>query len=81
MAKDRNEINVHCRHCDGCGGESHRNTAGATWGKLCPACDEADLLATWCEEEARVAQPQRLPAHDAVAQTWEAAADLIRNTN
>ena len=57
----------------------------------CPACAERDTIADMCEEvfvgllslilgdeEAATAGPERLPDHDARAQTWQAAANLAR---
>ena len=80
----------HCRHCEeGCTGdtpilgwpddEPHTDDNGATWpGGDCPACDEAERIAQLCDEEAATAGPERLPDHDARAQTWQAAANLAR---
>ena len=52
---------------------------GAIWDDgHCPACDEAERIAQLCDEEAATAGPERLPDHDARAQTWQAAANLAR---
>ena len=77
----------HCRHCAGapgksfiaCGGPMHANARGALWlDGDCPACDQAERIAQLCDEEAATAGPERLPDHDARAQTWQAAANLAR---
>lgn len=80
----------HCRHCEeGCTGdtpilgwpddEPHTDDNGATWpGGGCFACDEAERIAQLCDEEAVIVGLERLPDHDARAQTWQAAANLAR---
>ena len=79
----------HCRHCaDGCQYYSHVDCSPyrqqhhgvyAKWhNRHCPACDEAERIAQLCDEEAATAGPERLPDHDARAQTWQAAANLAR---
>lgn len=78
-----------CTHCDwGCAewGEWVGHVIQGPDGKIlavwasghCPACAERDTIADMCEEEALTAQPQRLPDHDAVRQTWCRAAALVR---
>lgn len=74
-----------CRHCaDMCAarlGAANAVHLGrhSQWGEeACPACDEAERIAQLCDEEAATAGPERLPDHDARAQTWQAAANLAR---
>ncbi len=75
-----------CTHCDGGCAEWVGYVIHGPDGKIlavwasghCPACAERDTIAVMCDEEALTAQPERLPAHDAVAQTWGRAADMIR---
>lgn len=76
----------HCRHCrDGCTlGDTcefchvNENWTAAWDDECCPACDEAERIAQLLDEEAATAGPERLPDHDARAQTWQAAANLAR---
>jgi len=83
----------HCRHCHHLcpGGDEEYVGNGAyvrehcsvddeaQWSDgHCPACDEAERIAQLCDEEAATAGPERLPDHDARAQTWQAAANLAR---
>ncbi len=76
----------HCRHCrDGCTlGDTcefchvNENWTAAWDDECCPVCDEAERIAQLCDEEAATAGPERLPDHDARAQTWQAAANLAR---
>ncbi len=76
----------HCRHCrDGCTlGDTcefchvNENWTAAWDDECCPVCDEAERIAQLLDEEAATAGPERLPDHDARAQTWQAAANLAR---
>ena len=83
----------HCRHCHHLcpGGDEEYVGNGAyvrehcsvddeaQWSDgHCPACDEAERIAQLLDEEAATAGPERLPDHDARAQTWQAAANLAR---
>ena len=75
-----------CTHCDGGCAEWVGHVIHGPDGKIlavwasghCPACAERDTIAVMCDEEAATAGPERLPDHDARAQTWSRAAALIR---
>lgn len=72
----------HCRHCGTCAGPLHHSGKGAMWlDGDCPACDEAERIAAWADEQAQRVLSERSHYYDdrdVRAREYDRMADFAR---